>query len=149
MLFQAASQTAVVLVSRDEALITARGLRAHVGIGYQLVDDWLDYAGDPAVMGKNAGDDLAEGKLTLPPIHTLRHGSSGETGVDGAFRSVLQATALADVIVAVKRCGALDRTRRDAEVQAQRAIELLATIPSGKYRDALTELARFCVSRLN
>ena len=56
--------------------------------------------------------------------------------------------ALADVVVAVKRCGALDRTRRDAEVQAQRAIDLLDALPSGEYRDALAELARFCVCAL-
>ena len=77
MLFQAASQTAAVLVTRDEAHVTAlRDYGLTLGLAYQLVDDWLDYAGDPAVMGKNAGDDLAEGKLTLPLIHTLRHGSS-------------------------------------------------------------------------
>ncbi len=100
-------------------------------------------------MGKNAGDDLAEGKLTLPLIHTLRHGSNTDRMIVREAIETRSSAALADVIVAVKRCGALDRTRHDAEVQAQRAIDLLAVIPSGKYRDALAELARFCVSRLN
>jgi octaprenyl-diphosphate synthase len=150
MLFQAASQTAAVLVTRDEAHVTAlRDYGLTLGLAYQLVDDWLDYAGDPAVMGKNAGDDLAEGKLTLPLIHTLRHGTSSDRKIVRDAIETRSSAALADVIVAVKRCGALDRTRRDAEEQAQRAIELLAVLPNGEYRDALTELARFCVSRLS
>ncbi len=150
MLFQAASQTAAVLVSRDEAPINAlRDYGLTLGLAYQLVDDWLDYAGDPAVMGKNAGDDLAEGKLTLPLIHTLRHGSNTDRMIVREAIETRSSAALADVILAVKRCGALDRTRREAEVQAQRAIDLLAAIPSGKYRDALAHLAHFCVSRLN
>jgi octaprenyl-diphosphate synthase len=150
MLFQAASQTAAVLASSDEAQIAAlRDYGLTLGLAYQLVDDWLDYAGDPAVMGKNVGDDLAEGKLTLPLIHTLGHGSSSDREIVRKAIETRSSAALPDVIVAVKRCGALDRTRRDAEVQAQRAIELLGVLPHGKYRDALAELARFCVSRLN
>ncbi len=150
MLFQAASHTAAVLASRDETHIaTLRDYGLTLGLAYQLVDDWLDYAGDPAVMGKNAGDDLAEGKLTLPLIHTLRHGSTTDCQIVRDAIETRSSAALTDVIVAVKRSGALDRTRRDAEVHAQRAIELLATLPSGEYRDALADLARFCVSRLN
>jgi octaprenyl-diphosphate synthase len=150
MLFQAASQTAAVLVSRDDAPINAlRDYGLTLGLAYQLVDDWLDYAGDPAVMGKNAGDDLAEGKLTLPLIHTLRHGSNTDRKIVREAIETRSGAALADVILAVKRCGALDRTRREAEVQAQRAIDLLDVIPSGRYRDALAQLTHFCVSRLN
>jgi octaprenyl-diphosphate synthase len=150
MLFQAASQTAAVLVTRDEAHVTAlREYGVTLGLAYQLVDDWLDYAGDPAVMGKNAGDDLAEGKLTLPLIHTLRYGSTTDRTIVRDAIETRSSAALADVIVAVKRCGALDRTRREAEAQAQRAIELLGVLPNGAHRDALVELARFCVSRLS
>ena len=113
------------------------------------MDDWLDYAGDSAVMGKNAGDDLAEGKMTLPLIHTLRHGSSSDRQTVRDAIETRSSAALAEVIVAVKHCGALDRTRHDAEVQAQRAIDLLTTLPDGEHRDALAHLARFCVARLN
>jgi len=150
MLFQAASHTAAVLASRDERHIAAlRDYGLTLGLAYQLVDDWLDYAGDPAVMGKNAGDDLAEGKVTLPLIHALRHGTAAERQlIRGAIASKSNA-ALADILVAVKRCGALDRTRTDAEKQAERAIELLTVLPAGRYRDALADLAHFCVSRLN
>jgi octaprenyl-diphosphate synthase len=150
MLFQAASQTAAVLASDDDAQVAAlRDYGLTLGLAYQLVDDWLDYAGDPAVMGKNAGDDLAEGKLTLPLIHTLRYGSSSDRKIVRDAIETRSSAALADVIVAVKRCGALDRTRHDAELHAQGAIQLLAILPNSEYRDALAELARFCVSRLN
>jgi octaprenyl-diphosphate synthase len=150
MLFQAASHTAGVLASRDETQVAAlRDYGLTLGLAYQLVDDWLDYAGDPAVMGKNAGDDLAEGKMTLPLIHTLHHGSSSDRQTVRDAIETRSNAALAEVIVAVQHCGALDRTRRDAEVQAQRAIDLLSALPNGAYRDALAELARFCVARLS
>ncbi|HEY6599275.1 MAG TPA: polyprenyl synthetase family protein, partial [Pseudomonadales bacterium] len=148
MLFQAASHSAAVLASCDEAQIVAlRDFGLTLGLAYQLVDDWLDYAGDPAVMGKNAGDDLAEGKVTLPLIHTLQHGSTNDRQLVREAIETRSSAALGDVVVAVKRCGALDRTREDAEVQARRAIDLLTNLPGGEYRDALADLARFCVAR--
>ncbi len=150
MLFQAASHSAAVLVSRDDTQIVAlRDFGLTLGLAYQLVDDWLDYAGDPAVMGKNAGDDLAEGKVTLPLIHTLQHGSSTDRQLVRDAIETRSSAALAEVVVAVKRCGALDRTREDAELQARRAIDLLTNLPSGEHTDALADLARFCVARLN
>jgi len=150
MLFQAASHTAAVLASHDEAHIAAlQDYGLTLGLAYQLVDDWLDYAGDPAVMGKNAGDDLAEGKMTLPLIHTLSHGSSIDRQIVRDAIETRSRAALAEVVVAVKRCGALDRTRRDAEIQSQRAIDLLKDLPRGVHHDALVDLARFCVARLN
>ncbi len=121
-----------------------------LGLAYQLVDDWLDYAGDPAIMGKNAGDDLAEGKMTLPLIHTLSHGTSSDRRiVRDAIEPHGQAPHSSEVVLAVQRCGALDRTRHDAEVHAQRAIDLLKELPRGAHHDALADLARFCVARLN
>jgi octaprenyl-diphosphate synthase len=150
MLFQAASHTAAVLACGDDGQI--RALREYgltLGLAYQLVDDWLDYAGDPAVMGKNAGDDLAEGKITLPLIHTLRHGAATDRKVVRDAIETRSNGALEEVIAAVQRCGALDRTRHDAEVQAERAIKLLAPLPDNAYRRALVDLARFCVARLN
>jgi octaprenyl-diphosphate synthase len=150
MLFQAASHTAAVLSSRDEREIAAlRDYGLTLGLAYQLVDDWLDYAGDPSVMGKNVGDDLAEGKVTLPLIHALRHGTPAERQLIRGAIAAKSSAALADILAAVRRSGALDRTRADAETQADRAIELLDALPAGRYRDALADLARFCVARLN
>jgi octaprenyl-diphosphate synthase len=150
MLFQAASHSAAVLSSHDREQIAAlRDYGLTLGLAYQLVDDWLDYAGDPTVMGKNAGDDLAEGKLTLPLIHTLSYGSASDRQTVRDAIETRSSAALAEVIVAVKHCGALDRTRRDAEIQAQHAIDLLTPLPDGVHRAALADLARFCVARLN
>jgi len=150
MLFQAASHTAGVLAASEPSQINSlRDYGLTLGLAYQLVDDWLDYAGDPAVMGKNAGDDLAEGKMTLPLIHTLNHGTPLDRQTVRAAVEAKSNAALAEVIVAVRRSGALDRTRREAELQAQRAIDLLVALPAGVYRDALADLARFCVARLN
>jgi octaprenyl-diphosphate synthase len=150
MLFEAATHTAAVLASRDAAQITAlRNYGLTLGLAYQLVDDWLDYAGDPLVMGKNAGDDLAEGKLTLPLIHTLRHGNSTDRRTVREAIETRSRARLTEVIAAVQRCGALDRTRHDAEVQARRAIELVAPLPDNCHHQALVGLARYCVARLN
>ena len=150
MLFQAASHTAAVLAAHEAKHIVAlRNYGLALGLAYQLVDDWLDYAGDSSVMGKNAGDDLAEGKMTLPLIHTLRHGSSSDRALVREAIETRSNASLGEVIVAVKQCGALERTRNEAEVNAQRAIDLLNDLPNGKYRDALADLSRFCVSRLN
>ncbi len=150
MLFQAASHSGAVLASCDEAQIDAlRDFGMTLGLAYQLVDDWLDYAGDPAVMGKNAGDDLAEGKVTLPLIHTMQHGSPTDRQLVRDAIETRSNASLSDVVVAVKRCGALDRTREDAELHARRAIDLLTNLPSGEHCNALADLARFCVARFN
>jgi octaprenyl-diphosphate synthase len=150
MLFQAATHTAAVLASRNPIHVGAlRNYGLTLGLAYQLVDDWLDYAGDPSVMGKNAGDDLAEGKLTLPLIHTLRHGTASDRRTVREAIETRSRAPLGEVVAAVQRCGALDRTRHEAEVQAERAIALLAPLPEGRHRQALIDLARYCVARLN
>lgn len=150
MLFQAAAHTAAVLTCSDQRQIDAlRDYGLTLGLAYQLVDDWLDYAGDPLVMGKNAGHDLAEGKLTLPLIHTLECGSSIDRAVVREAIETRSKSALVEVVAAVQRCGALERTRHDAEKQAQRAIELVAPLPDNPHRQALIDLAHFCVARLN
>ncbi|MGH8197128.1 MAG: polyprenyl synthetase family protein, partial [Steroidobacteraceae bacterium] len=119
----------------------------HFGIAFQLIDDALDYRGDAEELGKNVGDDLAEGKPTLPLIHALRHGNpdstamirdaieKGGTEEQGPIRAVVEST------------GGLDYTARLAEDEAKRALDALAGIPASTYRDALEALARFAVNR--
>lgn len=150
MLFRAATHTAAVLVGgRSNEIEALRDYGEFLGLAYQLVDDWLDYAGDPTLMGKNAGDDLAEGKVTLPLIHTLRNGSPAEARcVREAIRS-RASHSLGDVLAAVRQSGALDYTRDQAGRFAERARSRLECIPRSPYRDALDALARYCVSRMS
>ncbi|MGE0030900.1 MAG: octaprenyl diphosphate synthase [Steroidobacteraceae bacterium] len=147
-LFEAGAQIAAI-VARAPAGVEAALARygKHLGIAFQLVDDALDYRGDAEELGKNVGDDLAEGKPTLPLIHALRHGDpeaaaiirsaieQGGTEEQGPIRAVVEST------------GGLDYTARLAEDEATRAIDALSGVPASRYRDALAALARFAVSR--
>lgn len=149
MLFQASAHTGAVLCSDDARLIDAlRRYGLRFGMAFQLVDDWLDYAGDSDAMGKNAGDDLAEGKVTLPLIHAMAHGSTADAQL---VRSAIEARSTRDfaaVAAAVKRSGGLDYTCQRALKEAELAMTESQALPASRYRDALQELAAFAVSRM-
>ena len=148
MLFEAASHSAAVLAGAKADQVEAlREFGDALGIAFQLMDDLLDYSGDAAEMGKNVGDDLAEGKPTLPLIYTMRHGTEGQAAL---VRQAIQKGGTEDITPireAVTASGALDYTARLAQQHADRAIALLDTLPVSEYRDALEQLARFAVKR--
>lgn len=148
MLFEAASHSAAVLAGAKADQIEAlREFGDALGIAFQLMDDLLDYSGDAAEMGKNVGDDLAEGKPTLPLIYTMRHGTEEQAAL---VRQAIQKGGTDDITPireAVTASGALDYTARLAQQHADRAIALLDTLPASEYRDALEQLARFAVKR--
>ena len=147
MLFEAASHSAAVLAGAKADQIEAlREFGDALGIAFQLMDDLLDYSGDAAEMGKNVGDDLAEGKPTLPLIYTMRHGTEEQAAL---VRQAIQKGGTEDITPireAVTASGALDYTARLAQQHADRAIALLDTLPASEYRDALEQLARFAVN---
>ena len=149
MLFQASAHTGGVLCSDDADVVDAlRRYGLRFGMAYQLVDDWLDYAGDSRVMGKDAGDDLAEGKVTLPLIHTVAQGCPADAAL---VRAAVEARTEADfptVANAVRRSGGLDYTKGRAVEEADAAMEETLALPPGPYRDALESLAEFAVSRM-
>jgi octaprenyl-diphosphate synthase len=150
LLFQASTHTAAVLSSDDIAVHRAlKNFGLHFGLAYQLVDDWLDYAGESEAMGKNVGDDLAEGKLTLPLIRALESGSNGEAERLKACISARSADSLPDVLGIVRQTGALEYTQARARAESEKAIACLEALPDNVYRDALDTLARFAISRLN
>jgi len=149
LLFQAATHTAAVLATEDADEIRAmRDFGPHFGLAYQLVDDWLDYAGNAETMGKNVGDDLAEGKLTLPLIHALAHTDDRDAELLTAAIAAKSADRIDEVLRIVQSSGALDYTRRAARAQSELAIACLGRLPDNEHRDALHSLAEFCVDRL-
>jgi len=148
MLFEAASHSAAVLAgAKTDQTEALREFGDALGIAFQLMDDLLDYSGDAAEMGKNVGDDLAEGKPTLPLIYTMRQGTEEQAAL---VRQAIQKGGTDDITPireAVTASGALDYTARLAQQHADRAIALLDTLPASEYRDALEQLARFAVKR--
>jgi octaprenyl-diphosphate synthase len=147
-LFEAGAQIAAI-VARAPAPIESALARygKHLGIAFQLVDDALDYRGDTEELGKNVGDDLAEGKPTLPLIHALKRSAPDEAAM---IRSVIEQGGTEDqapIRAVVESTGGLDYTARLAENEASRAIEVLAEIPASAYRDGLAALAKYAVSR--
>jgi octaprenyl-diphosphate synthase len=147
-LFEAGAQVAAIVARAPapvEAALTAYG--KHLGIAFQLIDDALDYRGDADELGKNVGDDLAEGKPTLPLIHALRH---GDAGVAAMIREAITQGGTeeqAPIRAVVESTGGLDYTAQLAEGEALKAEAALAGVPASPYRDALVALARFAVSR--
>jgi len=149
LLFQAAAQSGAVLGGGNPEQVAAlRNFGLEFGMAYQLVDDWLDYAGDAKFMGKNAGDDLAEGKLTLPLIFTLANGASAQVDLVRESLITRSAARLDDVLGVVKACGALDYTRAAALRHSQRAMQCLEVLPNNEYREALGAFTEFAQARM-
>src|SRR3954467_1470218 len=147
-LFEAATRLGAILGGAESALESAMAdYGMHLGTAFQLIDDVLDYSGDNKATGKNVGDDLAEGKPTLPLIYAIKHGNATEAAL---IKKAIEAGGLAEldhVIAAIQRSGALDYTRRQAEAESRAAGAALALLPNSKYRDSLLQLADFAVTR--
>ncbi len=150
VLFAAAAQGAALLAGADTTRcddLYRYGL--HLGTAFQLADDVLDYLGDPEKMGKNIGDDLAEGKPTLPLIGTMNLGTADEQALVVRAIRDRDPSLIEQVITAVKRCGALDYTLAKAQLHAQSAADAIGTVPPSPYRDALIALTVLAVKRDN
>ena len=148
MLFEAASHSGAVLAEATPAQEEALKLYGrYLGLAFQLVDDLLDYQGDADAMGKNVGDDLAEGKPTLPLIHAMANGNAEQVSV---VRQAIRQGGLDhldEVLAIVHDTGALDYTRRRAEEMADRALAQLELLPESRYRDSMAALAHLAVER--
>lgn len=147
-LFEAAAQVGAVIAGQDRQTERAMAVYGkHLGIAYQLIDDVLDYSASSEGLGKNIGDDLAEGKPTLPLLYALWHGSHQQTAViksaihHGGRRDLKQINA------AIEATGALDYTAERARKEAGIAMEAIATLPRSEYQEALLALARFATER--
>ncbi len=147
-LFAAACYGAGTLATTDSAHCrTLHEFGLNTGIAFQIFDDVLDYSGDPEQMGKNVGDDLREGKLTLPLIQLLKTGSrSVKTWLERAI-SQRDALQVEDIIEAVQSSGALDYAIAKATNYEQLALDQLQQLPDNDYRQTMAAIARSSVNR--
>jgi len=147
-LFEAAAQLGAIVGGADAAIelgLATYGM--HLGTAFQLVDDVLDYSGAEADTGKHLGDDLAEGKPTLPLIFVLQNGDSRQAGV---VRQAIENGGREDfllVLAAIRDTGALDYTKRQAAAEAKLAAAAIEVLPASQYKDSLLELSLFAVAR--
>jgi octaprenyl-diphosphate synthase len=147
-LFEAGAEVAAVLagVSAAQQAALARFGR-HLGTAYQLIDDVLDYRSDPATRGKNLGDDLAEGKPTLPLLHALRHGNDEQRAL---IRLAIEQGGLAQlgpIVEAIEATGGLEYAIGFAQRETTQALAALDVLPLSPFREALANLARFAQER--
>ena len=147
-LFEAATRLGAILggasIEAENALAT---YGMHLGTAFQLIDDVLDYSGDQATTGKNVGDDLAEGKATLPLIYAMGHGTKDQAEL---IQHAIREGRLADlsaVLTAIRETGAIEYARRQAGTEARTACAALDVLAASQYRDYLLQLADFAVTR--
>jgi octaprenyl-diphosphate synthase len=147
-LFEAAGRLGAVLGHAPapiEAALARYGM--HLGTAFQIMDDVLDYSGDAAAIGKNLGDDLAEGKMTLPLIRALAVGTADEANVIRHAVSGGGLTDFAPVVAALHRTGALAYSRERAEAESAAATACVAALPPSPAAGALLQLSTFAVQR--
>ena len=147
-LFEAATQLGAILCNREEKEVQAMAAYGrYLGTAFQLIDDVLDYSSNSEEMGKNAGDDLAEGKPTLPLIYAMQKGSAEQVALiksaieKGGYEKIDQVQAI------IQLTDALSYTEEMAQKQAQLAIDALACLPDSEYKTLLENIARLSVLR--
>ena len=147
-LFEAGAEVAAVLAGANVAQQAALARYGkHLGTAYQLIDDVLDYRSDPATRGKNLGDDLAEGKPTLPLLHALRHGNDEQRAL---IRLAIEQGGLAQlgpIVEAIETTGGLEYAVQFAQRETNQALAALATLPDTPHSRALASLATFAQER--
>ena len=147
-LFEAAARLGAVLShanDRDENLLASFGL--HLGAAFQIIDDVLDYSGHEEEIGKSLGDDLAEGKPTLPLIYVLREGTAEQASAVRTALEKADRALLPQVLTAVNASGALTYARQIAQKEASQALACLEALPDNAHRQALAALTRMAIER--
>lgn len=148
VLFAAACEVAAVL--SEASAHQRQAMKAyghHLGMAFQLVDDALDYTSDAATLGKNAGDDLAEGKPTLPLLHAMQQGTPDQRTLVAAAIREGDRQQLAAVLDIVKATGAITYTLSCARAHIDVALTQVETLPANAYSKAMVEVAEFALAR--
>lgn len=148
LLFSAAAEIGPLLTAAPSQLIEAmRAYGLHLGNAFQLIDDALDYCSDATTTGKNIGDDLADGKLTLPLIHALKHGDAKQQAI--IRQSIQQGSLehLESIQTAIESTGAIEYTRQMATVEVDKALTALHALEESPYKQAMSDLAHFALHR--
>jgi octaprenyl-diphosphate synthase len=146
-LFEAVAEAGAVLAgATPEQQSAAAAYGRHIGTAFQLVDDVLDYSGEAAALGKNVGDDLREGKPTLPLIRVLEVGTADQKAL--IRQAIEHGEADFDAVaLAIQETGALEHARQSAMAEADLARQALAAFPASGYKDSLLTLCDFAVDR--
>ena len=148
ILFSAATQLGAIIANADPAIEASMAAYGQLlGIAFQLIDDALDFTSSKDELGKNLGDDLAEGKPTLPLIYAIENGTKEQADVIINAIKTGDRDSFNEVYEIVKATNAISYTEQRAEDEAQKAIAALINLPASEYKDALELLARFSVQR--
>ena len=150
-LFEASAELGAVLAKANASQTKAAAeFGQHIGVVFQLIDDWLDYAAQSSVLGKNAGDDLREGKPTLPLIYLLNEGTPAQKDMAACAIEQIEdcdEVFFKDILAAVKSSGALEYTLNQAEKKAIAAKDCLSHFPDNPSTQALYQLCEYSLSR--
>jgi octaprenyl-diphosphate synthase len=147
-LFEAAAELGALIAGASEADIAAAAEYGRsLGTAFQLIDDVLDYSGNASDIGKNIGDDLREGKPTLPLIYLMRHGTEQQRELVRACITNGDEQHFDEILSAITTSGALDYTKQEAEKAAARAANAIASFENSQFKDSLLQLCAFAVDR--
>ena len=148
ILFSAACETAAVLsMANTETRQAMKDYGYHVGMAFQLIDDVLDYSGDSKELGKNIGDDLAEGKPTLPLIVAMRNSEKNDSTIIANALREGNSSRIDDIVKIVDNSGGLDYTENCAKEHIHSAVKQLSSLAQSRHQQALRDLAEFASNR--
>lgn len=148
LLFSISTRLGAIISQSDQTIehaLTNYGL--HLGNVFQLIDDVLDYCSDAQTMGKNAGDDLADGKITLPLLHALKHGSPAQQEIIIDSVKHGKRESLPEILKAIQETQAIEYTRNIAAEQANKAKQIIDILPASMYKDALFSAVDYALMR--
>lgn len=148
-LFEAASQCAAIVAGADKQTVQAfQAYGRYLGTAFQLIDDILDYSANAEKLGKNIGDDLAEGKPTLPLLHAMHNGKPAQAAlIREAIEQGGKREALDEILAIMAEHGSLDYAMQRAKEEAQKAVDAIANVPESEFKQALVSLAYLSVDR--